>query len=90
MVSDLGKVTEHVIQIMFHHSIVRVHVVVNCQGRLIGAWILGILSRTTSFKRRVCRDGTSKYSKYSKQNSMTFEPNLLKWAEQKKLRIVCH
>jgi hypothetical protein len=57
MVSDLEKVTEHVVQIVFHHSIVQVHVVVNIQRWLIGAWILGILARTTSFKRRVCQDG---------------------------------
>jgi hypothetical protein len=57
MVSDLEKVTEHVIRIVFHHSIVRVHVVVNSQGRLIGAWIMGILARTTNFKHRVCQDG---------------------------------
>jgi hypothetical protein len=37
MVSDLENVTEHVDQIVFHHSIVRVHVVINCQGRLVGA-----------------------------------------------------
>jgi hypothetical protein len=35
----------------------KVHVVVNSQGRLISAWILGILAQTTSFKRRVCQDG---------------------------------
>jgi hypothetical protein len=57
MVSDIKKVTEHVARIVFHHSIVRVHVAVSCQGRLIGALILGILARTISFKRRVCRDG---------------------------------
>jgi hypothetical protein len=57
MVSDLEKVTEHVIRIVFHHSIVRVHVVINDQGWLIDAWILGILARTISFKRRVCWDG---------------------------------
>jgi hypothetical protein len=57
MVNDLEKVIEHVVQIVFHHSIVRVHVVINSQGRLVSAWILGILARTTSFKRRVCRDG---------------------------------
>jgi hypothetical protein len=57
MVSDLEKITEHFIQIVFHHSIVRVYVVVNIQHRLIGAWILGILAQTTSFKHRVCRGG---------------------------------
>jgi hypothetical protein len=57
MVSDLEKVTEHVVQIVFHNSIIPVHVVVNCQGRLIGAWILGILARATIFKCRVCQDG---------------------------------
>jgi hypothetical protein len=57
MVSDLEKVTKYVVRIVFHHSIVRVHVVINCQGRLVSAWILGILAQTTSFKRRVCRDG---------------------------------
>jgi hypothetical protein len=57
MVCDLKKVVEHVVRIVFHHSIIRVHVVVNFQGRLVGAWILRILARTTSFKRRVCRDG---------------------------------
>jgi hypothetical protein len=51
MVSDLEKVTEHVVQSVFHHNIVRVHVVINSQGRLIDAWILGILARSTSFKR---------------------------------------
>jgi hypothetical protein len=49
MVCGLEKVTEHV-RIVFHHSIVRVHVDVNYQGRLVGTWILGILARTTSFK----------------------------------------
>jgi hypothetical protein len=48
MVSDLEKVTEHVVRSVFHHSIVRVHVVVNNQGRLIGTWILRILARTTA------------------------------------------
>jgi hypothetical protein len=57
MVSNLEKVTEHVVRIVFHHSTVRVHVIINYQGWVIGAWILGILARTTSFKRRVCRDG---------------------------------
>jgi hypothetical protein len=57
MVSDLEKVTDHVIRIVFQHCIVRVHVVINSQGWLIGAWILGILARETSFERRVCRDG---------------------------------
>jgi hypothetical protein len=57
MASDLEKVAEHVIRIIFHHSIVQVHVVINSQGWLIGAWILGILARTTSFKHRVCQDG---------------------------------
>jgi hypothetical protein len=51
MVNDLEKVTEHVVRILFHHSIIRVHVVINIQRRLVGAWILGILARTTSFKR---------------------------------------
>jgi hypothetical protein len=51
MVNDLEKVTEHVVRIVFHHSIIRVHVVINIQRRLVGAWILGILARTTSFKR---------------------------------------
>jgi hypothetical protein len=55
MVSDLEKVTDHVIRIVFQHCIVRVHVVIN--SRLVGAWILGILARETSFERRVCRDG---------------------------------
>jgi hypothetical protein len=57
MVSDLERVTEHVVQSVFHHSIVQVHVVINSHGRLISAWILGILARTTSFKRPVCRNG---------------------------------
>jgi hypothetical protein len=57
MVSDLEKVIEHVIQSVFHHGIVRVHVIINYQGQLIGAWILGILALTTSFKCQVCRDG---------------------------------
>jgi hypothetical protein len=57
MVSDLEQVVKHVVQIVFHHSIVRVHVVVNIQRRLVSAWILGILARTTSFKRRVHQDG---------------------------------
>jgi hypothetical protein len=51
MVSDREKIIEHVVRNVFHHSIVRVHVVVNCQGRLVGAWILEILAQTTSFKR---------------------------------------
>jgi hypothetical protein len=51
MISDREKIIEHVVQNVFHHSIVRVHVVVNCQGRLVGAWILEILAQTTSFKR---------------------------------------
>jgi hypothetical protein len=51
MVSGLEKITKHIIQIIFHHNTVRVHIVINSQGRLIGAWILGILARTTSFKR---------------------------------------
>jgi hypothetical protein len=42
MVSDLEKVTEHV-EIVFHYSIVHVHVVVNIQHQLVGAWILGSL-----------------------------------------------
>jgi hypothetical protein len=42
MVSDLEKVTEHV-EIVFHYSIVHVHVVVNIQRQLVGAWILGSL-----------------------------------------------
>jgi hypothetical protein len=50
MLSDLEMITEHVVQIVFHHSIVQVHVVINSQGRLIGAWILEIHARTTSFK----------------------------------------
>jgi hypothetical protein len=50
MVSDLEQVIEHVVRSVFHHSIVRVHVVINSQGRLVGAWILGILALTTSFK----------------------------------------
>jgi hypothetical protein len=57
MVSDLEKITEHVVRSVFQHSIVRVHVVISSQGRLIGAWILGILAQTTSFKCRVCWDG---------------------------------
>jgi hypothetical protein len=57
MVCDLKKVAEHVVRIVFHHSIIRVHVVVNFQGWLVSAWILRILARTTSFKRRVCQDG---------------------------------
>jgi hypothetical protein len=57
MVSDLEKVVEHVVRIVFHHSIVRVHVVINIQRRLVGSWILGILARTTSFKHRVRQDG---------------------------------
>jgi hypothetical protein len=44
MVSDLEKVTEHVIRIIFHHSIVRVNVVINSQGRLVIVWIMGILA----------------------------------------------
>jgi hypothetical protein len=44
MVNDLEKVTEHVVRIVFHHSIIRVHVVINIQRRLVGAWILGILA----------------------------------------------
>jgi hypothetical protein len=56
MVSDREKGTEHVIQIVFDHSIVRVHVIVNSQGWLIGACIMGILARTTSFKHRFSRD----------------------------------
>jgi hypothetical protein len=50
MVSDIEKITEYVVRSVFHHSIVRVHVVVNSQGRLISAWILGILTRITNFK----------------------------------------
>jgi hypothetical protein len=50
MVNNLEKITEHIVQIIFHHSIVRVHIVVNIQYRLVGAWILGILARTISFK----------------------------------------
>jgi hypothetical protein len=57
MVSDIQKIVEHVIRIIFHHSIIRVHVVINIQHRLVIAWILGILVQTTSFKRRVRRDG---------------------------------
>jgi hypothetical protein len=49
MVSDLKEVTEHIVQSVFHHNIARVHVVVNSQGWLVGAWILRILARTTSF-----------------------------------------
>jgi hypothetical protein len=44
MVSGLEKIAEHAVQIVFHHSIVRVHAVVNIQCQLIGAWILGILA----------------------------------------------
>jgi hypothetical protein len=44
MVSDLEKITQYVVRIIFHHSIVRVHVVINIQRRLIDAWILGILA----------------------------------------------
>jgi hypothetical protein len=57
MVSDLENVIEHVVRIVFHHSIFRVHVVINIQRWLIGAWILGILARTTGFEWRVCQDG---------------------------------
>jgi hypothetical protein len=44
MVSDLKKATKHIVQSVFHHSIVRVHVVIKSQGWLIGAWILEILT----------------------------------------------
>jgi hypothetical protein len=37
MVNDLEKVIEYVVQIIFHHSIVRVHIVINSQGRLVDA-----------------------------------------------------
>jgi hypothetical protein len=37
MVSDLEKIAEHVVRIVFDHIIIRVHVVVNIQCRLIGA-----------------------------------------------------
>jgi hypothetical protein len=57
MVNDQEKIAEHAIQIAFYYSIVRLHVVINIQRRFIGAWILGILAQTTSFKRRVRRDG---------------------------------
>jgi hypothetical protein len=29
MVSDLEKIVEYVVRIVFHHSIVRVHIVIN-------------------------------------------------------------
>jgi hypothetical protein len=32
MVSDLKEVIEHIVQSVFHHSIIQVHVVVNSQG----------------------------------------------------------
>jgi hypothetical protein len=70
MVSGIEKIAEHVVQIVFDHSIVRVHAVVNIQRQLIGAWILGILARTTSFKRRVCRDG--KVSFISSSRTLNF------------------
>jgi hypothetical protein len=50
MVSDIKEVTEHIVRSIFHHSIVRVHVIVNNQGWLVGAWFLRTLAQTTSFK----------------------------------------
>jgi hypothetical protein len=35
-------------------------------------------------------DSTSKNSEYSKQNSMTFGPNIQKWPKQKEFWTVCH
>jgi hypothetical protein len=35
MLSYLKEVTEHIVRSVFHHSIVRVHVVFNCQGWLV-------------------------------------------------------
>jgi hypothetical protein len=50
MVSDLKEVTEHIVRSIFHHSIVRVHVVVNSQSCLVGAWFLRTHAQATSFK----------------------------------------
>jgi hypothetical protein len=50
MVNDLEKVTEHIVRSVFHDSNVRVHVVINSQGCLVSAWVIWILTQTTSFK----------------------------------------
>jgi hypothetical protein len=78
MVSDLEKIAKHIIRIVFHHSIVRLHVVINIQRRLVGPWILGILARTTSFKRRVHQDGEVSFISSSRTlNSLVLSEGFL-------------